>query len=148
MRATTAGRLTGVLRAGIGAAHLFAPASSSAPLTGEDAVTPGAEAYIRFFGVRDALLGAVVAAAGSDAELRRWVRWAAVVDAVDTLSVVAGLRRLPARRRWAALAVPGTAAVLGVLLGAALDRQSRTDPGACQVPEGGGEALWNLSRRR
>jgi hypothetical protein len=66
MKAMTMGRLTGAARAGLGAAHVVAPVSMSAPLIGHDAAAPGAQVFIAGFGIRDALLGLALASARSE----------------------------------------------------------------------------------
>jgi hypothetical protein len=120
MKAATAARAMGVVRAGLGAAHVIAPVPVSAPLIGSDAGLPGTQVFIACFGIRDALLGLAMASARTDAQLRRWLWWAAVIDLIDTLTVIRRFRRLPARRRWTAVTAPGAPAILGAVLMAAI----------------------------
>ena len=122
MKAATAGRLMGGLRAGLGTAHVIAPAPVSVPLVGGDARRPGAQVFIAAFGIRDALLGLGTASAHSDQDLRRWLLTAAVIDMMDTVAALRHFRGLPERQRWAALMAPAIPAVLGAVLIAAVGR--------------------------
>jgi hypothetical protein len=124
MKAATVARSMGVLRAGLGVAHVVAPVPISTPLIGSDADLPGTQVFIACFGTRDALLGLAVASARTEEDLRRWLRWAAAVDLIDTLVVIKRFRRLPARRRWAAVTAPGVPAIFGAVLVAAISRAS------------------------
>jgi hypothetical protein len=122
MKAATAGRLMGGLRAGLGAAHAIAPAPISVPLVGSDARRPAAQVFIAGFGIRDALLGLGTASARTDQDLQRWLLRAVVIDAMDTVAVMAHFRDLPQGRRWAALAAPSVPAILGAVVAAAMGR--------------------------
>lgn len=126
MNTATLGRLTGAVRIGLGAAHVVAPVRISAPLVGDDASSTGAQVFIACFGIRDALLGLALATAHSDDDVRRWLRWTALIDSIDTMGILRHFHELPRRRRWMAVMAPGVPAVLGAVLSIAIGRRTPT----------------------
>lgn len=107
-------RFLGYGRVVIGTALVLAPGWAGGRWFGPAASEPAVKAAVRALGVRDAVLGAgAVHALDTGRPVQTWVQAGAVSDVVDAVATLLAIRQIGARRAIPAIAVAGTAAVLG-----------------------------------
>jgi hypothetical protein len=106
-------------RAAVGLTCLVAPGLASRAM-GLGALSPSTAYLIRLFGARELLIAAACGARWSGVGAAQ--RAAVAVDMVDTMSAIAGPRRLSLRVRSYVAAVSGASAIAGI---ARLARTSR-----------------------
>jgi hypothetical protein len=100
-----------LVRIGIGAVAIAAPAVVLRPWVGSDADRPTARLLSRALGARDIALGlGALFAVRHDGPVRGWLEAAGLADAGDVLTTVLGWRVAPRGGRWLVL----TAAASGV----------------------------------
>lgn len=108
------GRLSAVLRLGIGVGLVAAPRMLTRAWIGADSGHAGPQAVARGLGIRDVALGAGLLAAADTGERRRWLLGALLADATDLSATLAAGDRLPLRGR----VLVSAAAAGGVAMGA------------------------------
>jgi hypothetical protein len=115
-------RFLGYGRIVIGTLLVLAPGQAGGRWFGPVARDPAVKAAVRALGVRDAVLGAgAVHALDTGRPVQTWVQAGAMADVVDAVASLLAVRTIGARRALPAIAVAGTAAVLGVRIASNVD---------------------------
>jgi hypothetical protein len=139
-----AGGLAG-LRIVIGATAWVAPSFALSPWIGsDDASSTGGRLLARSLGSRDVGLGAgALLAMRHGGPARGWIEAGALSDVGDTVASLIAFPRLPARTRWAVLALTLGAVVAGAVIAPCVDRTEEAD----DDPEEGGDPGENEHHR-
>lgn len=114
----------GLIRTGVGASLVAAPAWAGRIWVGDGADGPGTKVFARALGARDVLLGGAIlaAAAKDDADAAgRLVKQGVLVDIADVVATVIAHRQLEGSRRFSMPAVATAVAALGSLAWLAAD---------------------------
>jgi hypothetical protein len=99
-------RFVAVSRMAVGTALTIAPGLFGRAWIGDGAKAPAAKLLLRAFGVRDLALGAgAFHALATGGEVRTWVVWGGISDAVDAGATLLAIRQLPLKRSLPVLAV-------------------------------------------
>ncbi len=110
MTVRTAAAITALVRVGIGAAFVAAPAPVTRLWTGPAGIdAPAAQVLARGLGIRDLLIGlGLLDALRRGGTTRPWSWFAVACGAVDVAATAAVARELPASRRLAAPLIAAT----------------------------------------
>ncbi|MDQ2677212.1 MAG: hypothetical protein M3Y51_00605 [Actinomycetota bacterium] len=96
------GTVMGVVRTGVGASLVVAPAWAGRIWVGDDADGPGTKVFARALGARDVALGAGILAAsagGRSEQIAHLVQLGAIADAADVAATLVAWRNLEGSRR-------------------------------------------------
>jgi hypothetical protein len=122
-QARAAGTGLALLRIGIGALAVVAPALAIRPWAGAVAASDaGGRLLGRSVGARDIALGAgAVLAERHDVAVRGWIEAGALADTGDLVATMFAFRKLPKTTRWGVLALTAGAIVAGGLIAPCID---------------------------